>query len=167
MLNNVPTQINRSARLVTLRHPNAIDCTIWRKTVNRVTTTAPAEIGGLPTIEGVGVLDSEDEADYEYAEVGDAKIVFTGQFQTQGGNWRDDDSSLTYNEMPVEALIECVLEPSDPNYVVPDKPDLITVTPGPGIVLTYEVIGETSSVSIPPYVRKFALAPRQDSNVGI
>ena len=71
MLNSVPKAINDAARTVTLRHPNRMDATVWRKEVNR---TASGEVGGMPNIGGVGVLDSEDEADYSYEPVGDAAI---------------------------------------------------------------------------------------------
>lgn len=167
MLTNVPTQINRSARLVTLRHPNAMDCTVWRKKLNRTSAAAPAELGGNPTIGGLGMLDGEDEADFEYEELGDAKIVFAGIYQPVNANWNDSDSGLIYPEPPQEALIECVLEPDDPNYFVVQKPDMVTVEPGGGFVLPYEVLGETGSVHIPPYTRKFIIAARSDSQNGV
>jgi hypothetical protein len=164
MLNNVPTQINRSARLVTLRHPNAMDCTVFRKQINR---TAATSMGGMPTIGGLGVIDSEDEADYTYVELGDAKIVFTGQFQTQGNNFVEDESGLNYAESPIEALVECVLDPAAQGYFVLTSKDMVMVEPGGGFALAYEVAGETGSVNIPPYTKKFLLSPRQDANVGI
>lgn len=167
MLNSVPTQINRSARLVTLRHPNAMDCTVWRKKVNRVSADTPAQMGGMPTIGGLGVLDSEDEADFDYEELGDAKIVFAGQYQGEGANWNDADSTLNYPAPPMEALIECVLDPSDPAHFVATKPDMITVEPGAGISIPYQVIGETGSVNIPPYTRRFILAPINLGDTGI
>ena len=164
MLNNVPTQINRSSRLVTLRHPNSMDCTIYRTVVKRTDT---GTMGGMPTLGGLGVLDSEDEADYEYQEVGDAKIVFTGQFQTQGNNWSETDDYLIGSEMPLEALIECVLEPSDPAFFIPANRDMVMVMPGAGIVIPYEIMGESGNVNIPPYTKKYALSPRADSDVGV
>ena len=164
MLNNVPTQINKAARLVTLRHPNAMDCTVYRKTVNRTAATSSA---GMPTIGGLGVLDSEDEADYTYQEIGDAKIVFTGQFQTQGNNWNEGDTQLNYPDAPVEALIECVLDPSDPAFFVADSKDMVMVMPGAGIALAYEVASTTGQVNIPPFTRKYMVTPRSDGDVGI
>lgn len=169
MLTQVPQQVNRSSRLVTLRHPNSIPCTIWRKVINRQPTEAPETLGSLPTIGGIGVLDSEDEADFTYEEVGEGRIMFLNQFQTQPGNWRDTDTDILYQTeaQPVEAFIECTRDPSDPAFVIATKPDLITVEPGAGIVLTYEVVAETSVMAIPPYTRKYLIVPRQDANVGI
>lgn len=168
MLNNVPTQINRSSRLVTLRHPNAMDCTVWKKVLKRTVAEPPEDMGGLPTIGGLGMLDGEDEADYEFVERGDAKIVFTGgQFAGDGANWNDSDTGLIYDDSQKEALIECILDPCDENYFVPGKPDIVSVEPGGGIVLVFEVSGERGNISIPPYSRKFILTARSDSEVGI
>lgn len=164
MLTGVPAQINRSARLVTLRHPNAMDCTVWGKTIKR---TAPTNMGGLPTVGGLGLLDGEDEADYEYTEKGDGKIVFTGQYVGEGANWNDLDIGPIYGELPKEALIECILDPDDENYFTVAKPDIISVEPGGGIVLIYEVTGENSTVNLPPYTRRFILAARSDTDFGI
>lgn len=164
MLNGVPAQINRSARLVTLRHPNAMDCTVWGKTIKR---TADETMGGLPTIGGVGLLDGEDEADYEYTERGDAKVVFTGQYVGEGANWVDGDNGIIYGAAPTEVLVECILDPSDENYFVPAKPDIISVEPGAGVVLIYEILGENSTVNLPPYTRRFIVAARSDTDFGI
>lgn len=168
MLTNVPTQINRSARLVTLRHPNGMECTIWRKEVNRAGTGSPTDFGGVPTIEGMGVISSEDEADYDFTEIGDAKVVFCGQFQTNGDNWMENDASLIYADMPpIEALIECKAAPEAEGFFTPDKNDMVTVYPGNGVVMSYQIVGTTGSVSIPPYTRKYVLAPLQDKTVGV
>lgn len=165
MLTNVPTQMRRSGRLVTLKHPNAMDCTVWRKTVLRPADSGT--MGGLPNVGGMGLLDAEDEADYDYTEVGDAKIVFIGVWTGEGSNWNDADTGLIYPPPPQEALIECVLDPSDPNFFTTEKPDRISVEPGGGIVLVFEVAGESGNVMIPPYTRKYILTARSDSEAGI
>ena len=167
MLNNVPTAVMRAARMVTLRHPNAMDCTVYNKVVDRVATSAPFSEGGMPTIGGVAVLDSEDEADYSYEERGDGRLIFMGVFQTQGSNFTDDDAGLNYREDLVEALIEPEAEPGTPEHFTVDKSDIVTVFPGGGFAVSYEVVGVTGNVSVPPYTRKFILAPRQDESRGI
>lgn len=163
MLTTVPAAIARAGRAVTLRHRNSMHCTVWRKRLLREPDGPDASLGSVPNIGGLGVLDGEDEADYEYEVVGDAKILFTGIWQGDGANWNDADTGPNYNQAPVEALIEFVVETAD--YV--RKPDQIMVEPGGGIVLPFEVIGESSSVNIPPYVRRFILAARSDATVGI
>lgn len=163
MLHKVPEAIRRASRIVTLRHPNSMNCTIWRKRLLRDDTSGT--LGGMPNIGGVGVLDSEDEADFEYEPVGDAKIVFSGIWQGSGANWNDADTGVMYSaDAPLEALIEFV-DSSCGQEV--QKNDRISIEPGSGIVLIYAVIGENSSVAIPPYVRKFILAERSDFDVGV
>lgn len=161
MLKNVPTAINRASRLVTLRHPNAMDCTVWRKKMLR--NDEQTDLGGIPTLGGVGVLDTEDEANYDYDELAEAKIVFAGQFQGDGANWNDVDSGLIVSQQPLEALIEFT-DPELDDYV--RKPDRIAVSPGGGIVLIFEVLGESGSVNIPPYTRRYIIAPRSDDDAG-
>lgn len=161
MLNNVPMATARAARLVTLRHPNAIDCTVWRKKLLR--PAVGESLGDVPNIGGLGVLDAEDEAAYEFEAVGDAKIVFAGTWAAEGANWNDADTGVIYDQAPREALIEFIEKTDD--YV--RKPDRISVEPGGGLVLIYEVLGESSSMAIPPYTRKYILAARSDSEVGI
>lgn len=166
MLNRVPAAVARAGRIVTLRHPNAMDCTVWRKRLLRAPDSVGAEMGGIPTIGGIGVLDGEDEADYEFDVVGDAKIVLSGVWDgmNAGSNWNDADTGIIEpSATPVTALIEFI----DEAHGVVQKPDRITVEPGGGIVLAYEVLGETSSVAIPPYTRRHILAARSDTEVGV
>lgn len=164
MLNAVPATINAAARAVTLRHPNAQNATIYAKQVKR---TAPESVGGLPVLGGLGVLDSEDEADYEYIERGDARVLFAGVYVGQPGNVLDADDGVTYAEGVVEATIECVLDPANPLHFVPDKNDVVMVEVSATIIMPYEIVGNTSTTSIPPYTRKYLLQPRADIDFGL
>lgn len=162
MLNSVPAAVRRAGRIVTLRHPNSMDCTVWRKVLLR-TGAVGDELGGIPNIGGIGVLDGEDEANFDYELVGDAKILFSGIWQDESANWNDADTGVIYDQAPKMAMIEFVEEIED--YV--RKSDRISVEPGGGIVLPYEVIGEGSPMNIPPYTRRYMLAARSDSAAGI
>jgi hypothetical protein len=119
-------------------------------------------IGGLPTVSGLTMLASDDEPDYEYVEVGDGKILFTGTFMGGANNTIDTDDGIIYAEAPMEALIEF----NDADNV-PAKTDMVMVYPAAEFVLAYEVAGVTSNTSIPPYTRKYMMISRQDANVGI
>lgn len=167
MLTKVPATINKSARLVTLRHPNAMDCEVFRKQVTRVDTPVADDYAGLPTLGGLGVISSDDEVEFEYIDIGEARVVFLGGFQAQLGNTMDNDTGLAYADAPIEALMECVADPSAPEFFVLDKNDMVTVYPVPGVAIVYEVAGVTGNVNIPPYTRKYLLQPRSDMNVGI
>lgn len=162
MLNNVPVQVNRAARQVVLRHPNSMDCSLWKKVILR--TNDPVEnFGGMPTIGGAGVLDSEDEANYTYEFLADAKIMFTGQYMASSSNMIDTENGLNYADLPLEALIECTADPASAEWVMPDKPMVVTVFPGNGVVVPYQIVGTTGNVNIPPYTRKYGMNPMSDS----
>jgi len=168
MLNNVPAAINTASRQVVLRHPNAQVCHVFKKTINRVVTEDPEELGGHPTIGGMGVLDSEDEADYDYdTERGEGRILFTGIYTPTIGGTTDDDLGAIYPEPPLEALIESIGNPGTSEHFESEKHDMIMVYPGGDFVIPYEIVGVTPTTGIPPYTRKYYLNPRADMAVGI
>lgn len=163
MLTNVPKQVNRASRMTVIRHPNAMSCALWRKQINRAPDSTPETFGGMPTIGGAGVLDSEDEADYTYVELCDAKVVFTDRYMAAQSNMIDTENGLNYSEGMREALIECLAQPGTPEWVLPDKPMVVTCFPGNGVVVTYQIVGTTGNIEIPPYTRKYLLNPLNDS----
>lgn len=160
MLTAVPEQASRAARQVVMHHPNAMACVVFRKKTQRAADT---EVGGLPTVGGMGLLDSEDEAAYEFEELGEAKILFSGIYTAAPSNVIDSDDGVIYADGTMEARVEPMVEGA---FMV-DKHDQIQVLPGMGFVLSYEVVGITSPTSIPPYVRKMLLEPRQDERGGL
>jgi hypothetical protein len=145
MIHAVPEGISRAARQMVMRHPNTMQCVVYRKKVLR---ESDSEVGGLPTLGGIGVLDSEDETAYEFEELGEGRIIFSGVYGATSGNMNDSGDGVTY----AEGAMECRVEP---------------VVPGNGFVIPYEVVGITSPTSIPPYVRKLIVECRQDELVGI
>jgi hypothetical protein len=164
MLNNVPKTVNKSARIVVLRHPNAMDCQVWRKVVNRPDEPAaggglPVRVDSLPTIGGLGSTSKEDEADIDYELLGDAKAILTGIFA--GNSLMDADDAIEPTVPQQEALVESVDAPESGGFVV-DKDDLVLLTPGGGVVLPFEVVDVIGTVNVPPYTRKFVLQPRDN-----
>lgn len=160
MLTAVPEQASRAARQVVIHHPNSIPCVVFRKKALR---TAAESIGGLPSVGGMGLLDSEDEAAYEYEELGEGKVLFSGVYSASPGNVIDSDDGVSY----AEGVMECRVEPLVEGAFMVDKHDQIQALPGNGFVISYEVVGITSPTSIPPYVRKLLVEPRQDEQVGL
>ena len=148
MLNEVPLAIRRALRAVTLNHPNRMGCTVYRKVVTRA---APDTFGGLPTLGGLGVLDNEDETDFEYQELGDASLVFLQLYQS---GFRSDDNSLLDN--PNTPQQEASIEPINENEFVPRKQDIVTVVIGDAI-LPYEITEIAGTVNIPPFTQKYIL----------
>lgn len=163
MLHNVPASINFSVRQVVLRHPNSMDCTVWRKEVKRVeldpATGLPSTMGGAPTLGGMGVLRSEDEVEYEYRELGAARMLFSGPFQ--GNDMVERDDAILQQNLQ-EAQVASVADASMPEYFEADTGDMVLLDLGLGVVLAYDVATITGNIAIPPYTRKLVLNPRDD-----
>lgn len=170
MLTTVPTAINSQTRQVVLRHPNTMPCTVFRKVVKRVETEGsldpdthtpndPSEMGGSPTLGGMGVLRSEDEADYDYVPLGDARCLFAGPYIPNDMNERDD---AVLQQPMQEAQVEPLAEPGSAEYFLTDTTDLVLITPGLGVVIAYDVGSVIGMANIPPYIRKLVLNPRDD-----
>ena len=153
MLNNVPLAIRRSVRAVTLNHPNRMTCTVYRKVITRV---APDTLGGLPTLGGLGVLEDDDEADFEYQSLGDGVVVMLQVYQ---GGFRSDDNSLLDN--PNTPQQETLLEPLIDDGFTPKKHDLVSIVIGDA-VLPYEITDISGTVNIPPFTQKYVLQLRDE-----
>lgn len=153
MLNDVPLAVRRAVRAVTLNHPNRMSCTVYRKVVTRI---ASDTMGGLPTIGGLGVLDDDDETDFEYQSLGDGSVVMLGTYQ---GGFNSDDNSLLDN--PNTSQQEALLEPIDENDFTPKKHDLVSIVIGDA-VLPYEITDITGTVNIPPFTQKYVLQLRDE-----
>lgn len=164
MLNAVPVAVAKASRNVVLRHPNSIAAVALRKVVTRTSSDTQ---GGMPTIAGTGVLVSEDEVDYDYEELGPCMVLMTGAFNDDDANMQDSGGSLIYAPPPVNACVEPIAEPATSGYFTLEQFDMVTLTPGAGIALSYEVIGVNGNINIPPYTRRYILNPRQDAHVGV
>lgn len=155
MLNNVPIQVNKAARAVVLRHPNSMDCVVYRK---RLLRTADTEEGGLPTIGGMALLDSEDESEVDWDELGAGKLLFVEKYQPSDINDRGDNVDLSYPEMVV--LIEPEVEPTDPSYFRVMRHDIVYLLFGDSVKIAYEVTNLEGDVLIPPHSVRFVLQKR-------
>lgn len=151
MLNQVPNGMRVAQRGVVLRHPNAFDCQVWRKRTNRV-HGADGELGGIPTLGGIGVTDTEDEAEFGYELLGEGKALFTGRYE--GTTMQDNKESA--ESVTGVALIE----PVEVDAFTPKDGDLVMLLPGAGVVIPYEVTNVLNTVNIPPYVAKYELSPQ-------
>ena len=161
MLTSAPAAINRSARLVVLRHPNAFEVVVHRKSVKRVETIGgvESEMGGSPTLGGMGVLRSEDEAEFDYEVLGEGKLLFTNGAQPVAMN---EQGSAQIVEAQKTCLIESKAEPTDAAHWVAARGDLVALNLGLGVVIAYDVADIIGNVAIPPYTQSFVLNPRDD-----
>ena len=157
MLNSVPSQIAKGARAVTLRHPNAYEGSAYRKVITR---TAPTQLGGVPTMGGLGVLDSEDEAEFELHELGQCMILMVGQYQPSSLNDRERIVDMQYPQ--TLTLIEPLAESDEEGYFMPDKHDVVFIHIIEGTAIGFEILDIVGDVNIPPYTRKYVIEKRDE-----
>ena len=162
MLNNVPAAVSYCTRLVVLRHPNSMDCTVWRKRLLRVELDAqgaPSEMGATPTLGGMGVLRSEDETEFVYEELGPGRMLYVGQ-HTQADMIERDNALLPENMK--EALVECLADPGTAGHFIVDSGDMVFMDVGMAMFMPFEAVSVVGNINIPPYTRKIVLNPRDD-----
>lgn len=159
MLNKVPQHINRAARTVVLRHPNAWPAFVYRKAVTR-TNTPSEEMGGAQTLGGMGVLSSEDEDEVTWSELGYAAVLVAEPYQ--GGRLSDRDDAIDATAAEFLVLIEPVAEPGSEGYFTVKQHDVTYILIGEGVKIAFEVIRIEGNVSIPPYTRRYVLNKRDD-----
>lgn len=161
MLNNVPVGVAHNTRQVVLYHPNSMECDVYRKRVLRTEVGPggqPSTMGGAPTLGGMGVLKNEDEAEFDYVLVGEAKVLFAGIVQPASINDRGNAPEADMREAQIASLAA----PGSPDFFEADNQDLIALKVGFGVVLAFTVEDVIGNVLIPPYTRKYLLQPRDD-----
>jgi hypothetical protein len=144
-----------AARSMVLRHPNAFDCQVWRRVVQRTEGAESGSAGGLPTLGGLTVMDPDDEPESDYSLMGEGKTLFTGNYE---------QSPMTDNrDSPMAAGVgEALVEAVTPGEFELKKRDLVMVMPGAGVVITYECTDVLNTVNIPPYLPKYELSAQGD-----
>ncbi len=157
MLHSVPTQINKAARSVTLRHPNGIPCHAFRQ---RLLRQADGSMGGMPTLGGLGVLDSSDEPDVEWELLGDAKLLIVENFQASTVVDRGD--ALDNAEPQILALIEATIPVEDHAHFTAKTKDVLYMLLHADVKIAYEVVAIDGSINIAPYSRRYILQKRDD-----
>lgn len=160
-ITQVPIKIMQAARTVAMKHPNSMDCVVYRKVVKRA---ADDELGGLPTLGGLGVLKSEDEPDFEYELLGPGRILITSRYDG-ASDMTDRGDAIVPSEPQQEAQIVCldvVVDGMKQPGPEPQKGDLVGAMPGGGVLIGFEIVGLIGSVAIYPYTTKFVIAPRDE-----
>jgi hypothetical protein len=161
MLHQIPINTNSTMRTVVLRHPNSVEVSVFRKEVKRVDAATPGTMGGLPTLGGMGVLDSEDEDDFDYAELGDGKLLPCEAFQPSDMVDRNDGINAAEGVL-MYCMIEPVVKPDAPEYFELKTHDLVFLVVWEGVYVGYEVVGRETNINIPPYTRRYMLQKRDD-----
>jgi hypothetical protein len=157
MLTNVPSGINRMARNVVMNHPNTFSCEVYRKAVTRPAETS---VGGLPTMGGLGVLDSMDEDQFEYAFMGYGyALPADGGFAPAPMVRRSDANIGAGDEF------RFLIEPEEPDEFDVREHDVLYLLLGVGKdapKLAYEIVAIETTSNIPPYTTRYIANRRND-----
>ncbi len=160
-ITQVPIKIMQAARAVAMKHPNSMDCVLYRKELKR---TADDTMGGMPTLGGLGVLKNEDEPEFEYKTLGPGRILITSRYEG-GSDMTDRGDAIVPSEPAQEAQIVCldvVVDGVKQPGPEPQKGDLVGVMPGGGVLIGFEIVGQVGNVAIYPYTTKWVIAPRDE-----
>lgn len=164
MLNNVPSGINTLARNVVVNHPNTFNCELYRKTVKR---TAPGPmVGELPTMGQLGVLDSADEEDFEYALLGNGYALPAEGFSPSPMT-KTYDANIGFAD-EFRFLIEPEAQSGHQHWFRPKSHDIVYLLLGDGPTppkLAFEVVGEETTSNIPPYTTRYICNRRDDMSL--
>lgn len=145
MINQEPFKIMEAASTEILRHPNSMDCTVYRKVLLRT-----------PTLDDLDILESEDELDFEYQSLGMGKVLVTSRFE---GELLDDYGDVISSDKPMQ---EAQIVSIDVPGFTPQKQDLIGAMLGCGIVIGFEIMGVIDSDANSTLAAKFVIVSRDD-----
>jgi len=159
MLTNVPAAVNRMARNVIINHPNTWECQVFRKSVTRTDAT----VGGLPTMGGLGVLDSEDEEQIAWAWIGNGYALQAESFMPSPMMDRQDANNGSANES------RFMIEPEHPtgmpgNFDLRNH-DVFYLVLADSVKVAFEIVGVETTLNIPPYVTRYVANRRDDLHV--
>lgn len=160
MLNNVPEAINRMTRNVVMNHPNTYSVQVFRKTITR---TAPDAIAGAPTMGGLGVLDSMDEEQFEYAFLGNGFAMPAEGFAPAPMVKRGDANIYAGDEF--RFLIEPEEPSGHPDWFDVRNHDVMYLLLGAGPDaprLAFEIVGTETTSNIPPFTTRYITNRRDD-----
>ena len=159
MLNNVPQAMNRMARNVVINHPNTSSCKLLRKLVTR----AGVAVGGLPTLGGLGVMDSDDEESVDWEFIGNGYAMQAEPFMASPMMDRQDANNGSASEF--RFLIEPEAAPGTPQWFDIKTHDVMYMDLGDPVWLAFEVVGIETTVNIPPFTTRYICNRRDDLHV--
>lgn len=151
MLTQVNQTTDKLSRLITMRHPNALDIVVYRPVLTR---EEPEKIGGL------GSLAQEDEADYELETLGAGKMLFLGKMA--GTEWAFN--GLDFDNLEDETAY---IEPIIKDEFSIQKQDYVFWIMA-GFVKQYQVVGISSPSQMPTSrLKVYKLQPIEQSTLNL
>jgi hypothetical protein len=158
MLNSIPEAVNAMAVAVIQNHPNAVNCSCYRKVLLR---SGGEAVGGIPTLGGMAVLDSEDEDDIDIQWIGNGYALQAEPFQPS----MMMDNQDANNSYAVQIPFLIVPESVDNEFTL-KKRDLIMLLFNDGLIkLAWEIVAIETVINVPPFTHRYLLNKRADLNL--
>ncbi|MFJ2990731.1 hypothetical protein ACIPF8_22975 [Collimonas sp. NPDC087041] len=114
----------------------------------------------MPTLGGLGVLDSSDGPDVEWELLGDAKLLVVENFQPS--TVVDRGYALDNAEPQIVALIEALRLVEDLAHFTAKTKDVLYVLLHADVKIAYEIVAIDGGINIAPYSKKYILQKRDD-----
>lgn len=168
MLNNVPKGINLLTRNVVMNHPNTFNCEMYRKVVTRQAADTWADD---PTMGGMGVLDTDDEEQYEYEFIGHGFALPAENFMPSPLVDKNDANIGYANEF--RFLIEPAAKNSnEEGFFTVSTHDICYLLLYDGehenpAKLAFEVVGRETTLNIPPFTTRYVCNRRDELDVTV
>ena len=168
MLETVANQINQMTRNVVIRHPNTMNCFVYGMKVTRKEEQGQ-EFAGLPTMGGLGVMDEDDEVEYEYVYKGDGYALPVEQFTPAPMVDRNDANVGPEDEFRFIIIPSAnageedffTISTHDVVYLLLGLPENADTCPK----LAFEVVGRETTTNVPPYNIRYVCNRRDDLHV--
>jgi len=158
MSHSIPAAMNAALRNVLLHHPHAFNCEIYRKIILR---TGIDTVAGLPTLGGLGVLDSMDEEDFDYIFIGMGFALPISGFAPVSLVQNEDAGLET--ETHVCFVIEPEAEIGQADYFQIQRHDVMYLRLGKALnppKLAWEILSRESLGHLSGFTRRFICARR-------
>lgn len=163
MLNNVSIGLGVISRNVVINHPNTFNCKLYHQEIIRRT---PTVFGGEPTLGGMGVLDEDDEVDYEYHFAGNGYALPAENFAESPLVDRNDANIGPKAEFYF--LIEPEAQAGEPDFFTVSTHDVLLLclgTEADCAKLAFEVVSRLTKTNIPPYNAVYICNRRNDLDI--
>lgn len=168
MLNNVPNGLNQLVSNVVRYHPNTFNCEVLRKVVTRETAVM---WGGDPTIGGMGVLDNEDEEEFEYQLMGAGFALPAETFQASPLMDKNDANIGYANEFRF-LIVPAAQNSNEDGWFDIHTHDLVYILLFDGehenpAKLCFEVVGREATNNIPPFSTRYICNRRDELDISV
>lgn len=117
---------------------------------------APDEIGGLPTLGGLGVISADDEQDVSWEFVGNGYALPADMFSPSKMMDRQDANNRDGEEF------RFLIEPEELGAATPKKNDVVYLMISEAVRIAFEIVAIETTSNIPPFTQRYVCNKRPD-----